>query len=77
METRRKKHFVDKDYDEKLNLENQNKRVCKHCGYSVLLPSYKNKILCKHCGYLIFRNEEDEIEYRKDERSPYIPYCSA
>ena len=64
----RKNWFKDEDYEEKLKLETENKRVCKECGYTTLIPSYKKRIVCKRCGYWVFRNKKDEFEYRMNEQ---------
>lgn len=63
----KKNYFKDEDYEEKLKLENANKRICKHCEYSTLIPSHLKKKLCKRCGHWVFRDAKDEFEYRKDE----------
>lgn len=63
-----KNYFKDKDYEEKLEFETKNKRICKNCKYTTLIPGYKKRILCKRCGHWVFRNDKDEFEFRKDEQ---------
>lgn len=63
-----KNYFKDEDYEEKLKLEAENKRICKHCGYSILIPAHKKNKLCKTCGHWVFRNDKDEFEYRMNEQ---------
>lgn len=64
----RKNWFRDKSYDSQLQLEQENKRICKHCGYSTQIPIHKKSILCKNCGHWVFRDAKEEAEYRKDEQ---------
>ena len=64
----RNSKFKDKAYDEQLRLETENKRVCKHCGYTVMIPSYKKRIECVRCRHFVFRHSKDEFEYRMKEQ---------
>ncbi len=66
--SRRKNWFKDKAYEEQLKLEAENKRVCKHCGYTTMIPSHKKRVICVNCKHWVFRDTKDEFEYRKDER---------
>lgn len=66
--SRRKNWFRDKAYDEQLKLEEENKRVCKYCGYTMMIPSYKKKIECVNCRHFVFRDAKDEFEYRMKEQ---------
>lgn len=51
-------------YEQKIaDSKSKVKQICK-CGHSVIVPSYVKKVKCNWCGCYVFKNKQDEFNYK-------------
>ena len=46
----------------------KNRKLCKNCHHSVLIPPQLDKIICSWCKNYVFKNDKIEFEYRMKEK---------
>ena len=44
--------------------QTQNRKLCKICGHSLLIPTKKEKKICSHCGNYVFKDDIAEFNFR-------------
>lgn len=51
-------------YEEKIDNEKSKiKKMCK-CGHRVIVPAYTEKVKCSWCGCWVFKNKQEEFNYK-------------
>ena len=56
-----------KDIEKLASQKTENRKLCKHCGHSVLVPKRKDRIICSWCKNYVFKDDKTEFEYRMKE----------